>query len=350
MTKRKKRGTLSRQWHDGKLDENAPSVARWSREIKSASKSLKTNSHYNLDLKEGWVVEVNKKSCRVRDEAAEDYNCTWTKNLDMGGYSSLAVGDRVGFSIEVGNSGLILKVHPRENIITRVGPKDRRTSKMALAANVDQVVVIVSYAQPRFNGKLLDRFLARLLEVEVPKIVCVNKFDLKEEEPKELAHLATGPYRVISTSTFTGEGLDILAKAMAGKKNVFIGASGVGKSTLIKHFSGDEVIRTNEVREVDGRGRHTTTRSSAYYCGEESWIFDTPGIRELPLWDIHPDQIRQYFFEFYELPDACQYRNCTHLEEQGCAVLRALEEGKIRDWRYASYRKMIEGGERNSYV
>ena len=182
---------------------------------------------------------------------------------------------------------------------------------------------------------------------ELPAAVCFNKIDLDGSE--RLAELTErfemAGYPVLHTSAETGEGLESLRDQLKGKITAFAGPSGVGKSTLLNALAPDIEARTGEISDATGKGRHTTTWTQLFQIAPDTYIADTPGMRQLGLWGVEFDYLDEYFPEFEPYLGQCRFADCRHLTEPGCAVLDALNQGKIHPDRYSSYRALIAGDE-----
>lgn len=280
---------------------------------------------------EGQVIQIGAKSCVVRAEGA-DLRCQSTVEV--------AVGDRVIFSPE---RSRIERVLPRSTALSRPDPHNPRIERV-LAANIDLVVNVVSLHSPPLSLGLIDRYLIAIEQSGAAPLVCVNKMDLvtaSEGTPVALQAYRDLGVPVIQCSAATGEGLEELRSAIAGKLCVFTGHSGVGKSSLLNALNSGSNAATGEVSAAYGKGRHTTTSSRLYELPNGAVIIDTPGIRELGLWNVSPKEVRLYFHDFDELARACPFSDCTHTHEPRCAVKEAVQAGEIAQARYDSYLRIM---------
>jgi len=250
---------------------------------------------------------------------------------------SPAVGDWVALSGE-----RIVTVLPRRSAFVRQAAGNARR-KQVLAANVDRAFLMTA-AGPDFNVRRLERYLTLAWESGARPVVVVTKVDLAED-PVRLVADASGVAwgaSVYPISSVTGAGLDELGRELVpGETVVLLGSSGVGKSTLVNRLAGTERAATQGVREGDDRGRHTTTRRELHVLPDGVLLLDTPGMRELALW-ASEGSLSKTFPEIDELAGACRFRDCTHRSEPGCAVLAAVESGRLSRERLAAYRKLLK--------
>jgi ribosome biogenesis GTPase / thiamine phosphate phosphatase len=245
------------------------------------------------------------------------------------------VGDNVSIDIidEKEMKGNIVDVLERTNQLIRPA-----------VANVDQALVIFATADPNPNFNLLDRFLILMLSQDVETIICFNKKDIVSENELKLleeTYIKCG-YKVIFTSTFTEDGLTTLQELLKDKTTVLAGPSGVGKSSIINSVQPEANMETGSISEKIKRGKHTTRHSELFYVEGNTFIMDTPGFSSLYITDIEKEELKDYFIEFHEYEDQCRFNGCAHLNEPGCGVKQALEEGKISNIRYENYKLLYE--------
>jgi len=253
----------------------------------------------------------------------------------------VATGDIVDFEINEDGSGVINDIHPRENVFSR---KDRgRQKEDIIASNLDQIVIVQSFYNPRLNLRFVDRLLVRGKKEGIPVLLCVNKLDLAEKEDLDYvdSYYRNADIRIHMTSAETGEGVEEFKELTIGQLSVFTGSSGVGKTSLLNRLYPGLNLRTSEVSESSGKGRHTTTNVSMMILDDGTRIIDTPGVREFGLMDIEPHFLGTYFADFQKHSQMCNFRPCTHDHEPGCEVKRQVEEGNISEDRYVSYLNIL---------
>ncbi len=251
------------------------------------------------------------------------------------------VGDWVALQLEPGdNRGTIHAVLTRQTKMTRKVP-GRRVEEQVLATNVDTAFVVLAMDQS-FNLRRLERFLLMIHEGGIQPVVVLNKADLAKdaEEYTLAARQVVGTTPVLEASARTGRGMHELRKWLRPRQTaVFVGTSGVGKSSLINKLYGEEIQATLEVRETDAKGRHSTTWRELICLPNGSLVIDTPGMREFHMW-IAEGGLDETFPDIVELGIQCKFTNCGHVTEKGCAVLAAVSEGRFPKERYDSYQKL----------
>lgn len=256
-----------------------------------------------------------------------------------------AIGDRVWITVLPDGSGVIAEVEERTRAIVRLDPRPQGDYQQVLLANPDQAVFVFACAHPSPRLKMLDRFLVIAEKQMIPVVIVANKIDLVND-PQEIFGLykAIG-YRVIYTSTKSGAGIEELKSVLKGKISAFAGPSGAGKSSLLNAMQPGLGLAVNEISKAMNKGRHTTVTRQLFPFEGGGYVADTPGWKSLALWDTEPEEIDGYFPELRELVQYCQFSDCTHTHEPGCAVRLALEEGKIHRERYDSYLRLRSGQE-----
>ena len=255
----------------------------------------------------------------------------------------VAIGDRVIFDHGGDNTGMIREVCPRRNKISRRASGGSGKEQL-IAANIDQVVPVFSANEPKPDWHLLDRMLAIAEWQDIPPAICFNKQDLTDET---WAHQAMQPYEtigypIIYTSIISNTGKEAFRNLLTGRVTLFMGPSGVGKSSLLNWLQPGLQLRTGQISEASGEGKHTTTHTELVALDGGGLVGDIPGVREFYLFDITPEDIPQLFREFHPHLTECRFRDCSHIHEPDCAVKTALDAGKITLQRYQSYLKLRE--------
>jgi len=254
----------------------------------------------------------------------------------------VAVGDWVQVSPLSDAAGMIEAVEPRQHLLSRIAPTPRGEYQQIIIANPDQAVFVFACARPELRPGMLDRFLVVAEKQYIPALIVANKVDLVGRARAEelFSHYEPLGYHLIYTSAKSGVGLMELAERLRGKLSVFAGPSGAGKSSLLNYIQPGLGLAVRSVSQQTKKGRHTTVVRQLFPLSGGGYVADTPGLKAMALWDIRPEELDGYFPELRGLVDACQFNDCTHTHEPGCAVLTALEQGEIHPERYASYVKM----------
>lgn len=257
----------------------------------------------------------------------------------------ITVGDRVQVELHPGGEGSIEQVEARQTALVRLAPTARGVYRQVLAANLDQVVLVFSCANPEPHLRMLDRFLVICEKQGIPPIIVVNKVDLvgRRTAGELFGEYERIGYPVVYTSVMLGKGIGKLREKLIGRTSGMAGPSGVGKSSLLNAVQPELGLAVREVSEAFNKGRHTTTVREMFALNEGGFVVDLPGLRQLSLWDTEPEELDGYFPELRDLVQHCQFNDCKHLDEPGCAVQQAVEEGKVSDARFESYLRMRFG-------
>ena len=245
----------------------------------------------------------------------------------------------VGDNVEI----TVLDEEEKEGSVTSILPRRNSLIRPAVA-NLDQAFLIFAMENPKPNFLLLDRFLIMMKQQEIPAVICFNKKDVGEkEEMEKLYEIYTGcGYRVVLSSTYEGEGMDEIHEILKGKTTVVAGPSGVGKSSITNCMQGEVQMETGEISKKLKRGKHTTRHSQVIPVEKNTFLVDTPGFSSLYLTDMKEEELRDYFPEFVMYEPQCRFQGCMHIHEPGCAVKKALSEGKISQQRYDNYLALYE--------
>ncbi|MEP2236757.1 MAG: ribosome small subunit-dependent GTPase A [Maribacter sp.] len=308
----------------------------------------------------GIVYKSTGSWYTVKAENGDFYECRIKGKFRIKGIKStnpVAVGDSVRFEVEtIGDDtiGIINEIETRKNYIIR---KSVNLSKQThiIAANLDQVFLLVTLNNPPTYPVFIDRFLITAEAYEIPVILLFNKVDTyAPEELDEIKFLAALyrniGYTCIGISAATGKNVDKVKEMMKGKTSMFSGHSGVGKSTLVNAIEPDLDIKTKQISQQHAQGQHTTTFAEMFDLSFNARIIDTPGIKGFGIVDMEKEEIGNYFPEFFELKQDCKFNNCIHVDEPKCAVKDALDAGDIAWSRYNSYLQMIKGEDENYRV
>jgi ribosome biogenesis GTPase len=266
---------------------------------------------------------------------------------DITSTNPLAVGDMVDFDKEDTEEGgvVINNIYSRKNYITRQSPHNKHQHHI-IAANLDQSILIATLKDPKTSSGFIDRFLVASEAYHVPAIIVFNKIDLyKKKEIEKLEELQfiyeKNGYCVLTMSLQQRVGVDEVKDILENKITLISGHSGVGKSSFINIVFPQMLLKTQDVSEWSGKGLHTTTFAEMHDLPGGGKIIDTPGLREFALMDIETNELSHYFPEMRILINDCRFNNCLHIEEPGCAVKQAVEEGKISAGRYISYLNIL---------
>ncbi|MCK0156051.1 ribosome small subunit-dependent GTPase A [Cellulophaga sp. F20128] len=308
----------------------------------------------------GTVYKSTGSWYTVKTDAGKFYDCRIKGKFRLKGIKStnpIAVGDRVAFDLEKSGdetNATITEIKGRKNYIVR---KSVNLSKQThiIAANLDQVFLMITLNNPQTFTSFIDRFLITADAYRIPAVLLFNKIDsYDEEELLEVKYLAALyrniGYHCIGISAQTGHNVAKVKELMTGKTSMFSGHSGVGKSTLINTIDSTLDIKTKAISEQHMQGQHTTTFAEMYDLDFGAQIIDTPGIRGFGIVDMDKAEIGDYFPEFFKLKDQCKFNNCLHIDEPKCAIKDALEADKIAWSRYKSYVQMITDEDENYRV
>lgn len=311
-------------------------------------------------MKKGLVIKSTGSWFAVEDENGEVFDCKVKGNFRIKGIKStnpVAVGDNVEFILQEDpenhfdkKHGWITSIEDRKNYIVRRSPNLSKQSHI-IAANIDQAALIVTIAWPVTTTTFIDRFLASAEAYRIPVLLVFNKTDrYNDEQTAKMNELISVyseiGYNCLKTSAKNKTGLDELKAALKNKINVINGHSGVGKSTLINYLEPGLNLKTSEISDTHKTGKHTTAFSAMYKFSFGGYIIDTPGIKGFGMLNMEAWEISHYFPEIFEISKSCQYNNCTHTHEPGCAVKEAVEKSEIAESRFISYLGLLEGDDK----
>jgi len=298
---------------------------------------------------DGIVVKSTGSLITVRNHDGTMYECILKGNFrirEIRHTNPVAIGDRVEFELPLGDShGTVTAIKPRFNYIIRKAVKLSKVSHI-IAANIDHAFLIVTLAQPATSNGFIDRFLVTAEGYHIPASLIFNKTDIYNKALYDILDELTSIYEKAGypcyrVSALNGEGVDKIMELMRNRVSLFSGHSGAGKSALIKALEPSLNLRIGSISEVHMKGMHTTTFAEMYELPDNTFIIDTPGIKEFGLIDFEKSEIPRCFPEMDRLFPECQYSNCSHTHEPGCAVKEALSSGKVSTLRYNSYLSIL---------
>lgn len=295
----------------------------------------------NTPENSGLVLAHHGTNVEIEDATGTILSCKKRQHL-----GPVVPGDRVVWQLDPDTkTGVVLTVAPRTTLLSR---PDSRGQVHAVAANVDQMFIVIA-PTPAPNQTTVDRYLIAAEAENIQPILVLNKQDLLQANPQQAQELLdfVQQYKQLGIVTLTlsatqKQNINTLLEQLTDKISVFVGQSGVGKSSLIDNLLPNQIIKTGEISELTKLGKHTTTTARLYHLENNSGsIIDSPGMREFPLWPLAPDELAHGFIEFRPFLHTCKFRNCLHTIEPGCALLNAAKEGKISSIRLLSYQKIL---------
>lgn len=306
-------------------------------------------------MEKGLVIRSTGSWYTVKNDDGDIIDCRIKGKLRMKGVRTtnpVSVGDRIRYEIQEdettpnGRCGVIYEIEPRKNYIIRKSSNLSKESQI-IAANVDQLFLIVTVNYPVTLTGFIDRYLISAEAYRIPAGIVFNKIDLYNEADlarlEELIYIYEGiGYPCYRVSAKENMNIDLLINQLKGKMTLFSGHSGVGKSSLLNCLNPSLQLKTNEISDHHQQGKHTTTFAEMHLLSEDSYLIDTPGIRGFGVIDMEKTEISHYFPEIFRLLDQCRFFNCTHLHEPGCAVKEAVERGSVSTSRYESYKSLME--------
>lgn len=297
------------------------------------------------DCMTGRVTSFIGLNCQVQcDDTQQTYECSIRgvlRTLARDSRNVVVTGDRVLFRQEGdAHQGVIERIEPRRGVLSR----NSQGREHMIVANIDQVLIVASAAEPDLKTNLIDRFLMMAERHELKAVICINKIDLVDlVDLQQVANMyGRIGYPIALASSVTGQGIDHLRSYLVGRQTAVSGQSGVGKSSLLNKVDKGLDLDTSDVSDSNRKGMHTTRRSRLLPLADGGWVADTPGIRQFELWDIGMEEVDGYFIEFRPFVPYCRYPSCTHTHENECGIKDAVEKGLIHGRRYESYLRLRE--------
>jgi ribosome biogenesis GTPase len=316
-------------------------IAKTQKQKISEQKALTQLGHLG-EQREGVMVSRYGEQADVLDQqSGQTYRCFLRQHL-----GAPVPGDRITFRLAPNNQGVIESIGNRDSLLQRPSPHQ---GVKPVVANINRVFILVA-PLPDFSAILLDRYLIAIENAGIDITIVANKWDLSAEIKtqsieQQLALYHKLGYLIVKTSTKDNLGKAAFMQAAAGHSSILVGQSGVGKSSLINWLFPSESIATKMISENSRLGQHTTTASQLFCLSEQSakdgFIIDSPGIREFGLWHLDVNQIASGFCEFRAFLGSCKYRDCKHINEPGCEVIKAVKEGLISEQRWKNYQKIL---------
>ncbi|MGL4546205.1 MAG: small ribosomal subunit biogenesis GTPase RsgA [Plesiomonas sp.] len=316
--------------------------ANQQRRLKQKDRTVEWDDALLGEAQEGLVISRFGMHADIESTDGSLHRCNLRRAI-----KSLVAGDQVvwrpGKEHLQGISGVVEAVHERHSVLTR---PDFYDGVKAVAANIDQII-IVSSVLPELSTDIIDRYLVACEQVNITPIIVLNKVDLLSDEDRiwvneTLQQYQDIGYKILWVSSHTGEGMELLNAQLSEQINIFVGQSGVGKSSLINFLLPEANASTGLVSDNSGLGQHTTTAARLYHLSQGGNLIDSPGIREFGLWHLDSEQVTESFIEFRDYLGSCKFRDCKHDNDPGCAIRAAVDAGKISTTRYDSYHRILE--------
>ena len=354
---RAREGDWTRKFQADAVEEDAAREERLSGKGELTRKRTVRGSQADDEAGLGVLLDVDESAClcgrvlavygltsTVEADDGIQYQCAvrrLLKTLSTDLRHVVAAGDRVLFRPSDNREGIIERIEPRRGVLSR----QSRGRQQTLVANVDQLLIVASAAEPYLKPNLIDRFLVSAEQSRLRAVICINKIDLVD--PAALGPLvgvySQMGYPVILTSARGGTGVEWVRRRLLGKQSVVAGQSGVGKSSLLNAIQPGLGLIVSEVSAETQKGRHTTTTARLIPLEGGGYVVDTPGIRQFQLWDVIPEEVAGLYRDVRPLVNRCAFPDCTHRHEADCAVKHAVADGWLDARRYESYLNLREG-------
>jgi ribosome biogenesis GTPase len=309
-------------------------------------RTIVTGGVDDAECRRGVVLSVHGLNCVVEAADGAIFQCAVRrilKTLATEDRHVVVAGDDVMYRPVNANEGFIERVEPRRGVISRTS----RGRQHVIAANVEQMLIVNSAAEPHLKPNLIDRLILCAERERIAPVICITKIDLVE--PHELQPLigvyGRAGYVVLPLSVRTGLNVDALRRAVVGRRSVVVGQSGVGKSSLLNAVESGLNLRVGAVSEENQKGKHTTTVARLVKLAAGGYVVDTPGIRSLELWDVEPEEVCGFYRDLRPFINHCRFPDCTHRHESNCAVKDAVADGRLDARRYESYLQLFAGDE-----
>lgn len=290
----------------------------------------------------GRIVSRFGQHADVETSEGEVFRCNLRRTI-----GSVVVGDEVewrqGNEVNAGIAGVVEAVHPRRSELKR---PDYYDGLKPVAANIDQMLV-VSAVVPELSAMIIDRYLVAAEDTGIPPILVLNKIDLLDDEGMAIVEEILTPYRQIGypihlVSSTTGDGMAELEQILKDKISIFVGQSGVGKSSIVNTLMPELNLEVGAVSDTSGLGQHTTTTARLLRFPAGGDLIDSPGVREFALWHLEAERVTWGFKEFRDVLGSCKFRDCKHGDDPGCALRQAVDDGVISVQRFDNYQRILE--------
>lgn len=334
------------------MAQNKKNIQIFSKEPFRKSKSnnrilTKRSGKLPDDARKGTIYLALGKNFNVKDEVTGEFVECILGGTVITPYQNInvaAVGDKVHYqSQEQNNQGVILEIRERHSKLSRESVK-KTDNEQIIAANIDQILIFMAVADPYYNKGLIDRYLISSEMYDIPTVICFNKIELMDLTliKEDLQPYRDLGYELIFISMEEKDNLAEMESKLAEKTTLVTGPSGVGKSTFINHILGEDVLAVGKVSEKHMKGKHTTSFVQMFDVNDSTRIVDSPGLRELAIWNFDKLELQMYFKDFAGYREECKFTPCSHTHEPGCSVKVAVEDGEIDIERYNSYLSILE--------